>query len=232
VESWCFWLPGATPQDLADSPELTSRLEVVRGHRAASGRPKEMAGALLPQTFLENRQPAGEYLVVPNSTAASWDYVPTLLLGPEVIAKNSVHIVDPVVPSVPGFIESRAYAVWCSMQSGGSGLPRRLGPTTSYNTFPFVAVGPEEEEALAQAYKQVLLARSYTMQGKLDDFADRSKMPEPLRKAHDKLDKLVAQVLGYDESADENVILSVLMERHDELLGPSTPNPTSHRKAA
>lgn len=230
--SFCIWIEGANLDEIASSSELTARMSAVRGFRAASGRVKEMAAALQPQAFFENRQPASEYLVLPSVASAKWDYIPTLQFGSEVVAKNSVHIVEPVVPTVPGFVESRAYAVWCSKQSSGSGSSRKLGPTSTYNTFPFVALNPEEEAAIAQAYKQVLLARSYTLQGKLDDFADRSKMPAPLRKAHDALDKLVADILGYEESADEGAIFEVLVKRHDELLGTSGPTPATHRKAA
>ena len=186
-----------------------------------------------PQEFLEVRQDDGEHFVVPNKVPTQWRHIPTIRLADGVIAKNSVNLVESLDPLVVGYVNSRAYALWCEVVDGGtSGGGRSLPPGTTYNTFPFPELG-EEDDAIRDGTKALMLARSYGLIGTLDDlYGDPELTPEPVKKAHAELDRRVASAFGLPVDATDDELREALFLRYDKLTTTQPEKPPSHRQAA
>jgi len=232
TETWCLWLPGANPESVRSSPELAVRIDRVRAFRAGSAQEKVRVAATRPQEFLEVRQPWDDYLAVPNRVPASWRYVPTIRLDREFIAKNSLNLVESLDPLVIGYVNSRAFALWCEAVDAGGGGGRKLPPTLTYNTFPFPELGESDDE-LKDAADFLVYARLYNLKGGLDELYDNpDKMPEPIKKAHKALDAVVMESFGLGSDASDDELLNVMFARYDELTNPHPSDPPASRRAA
>jgi len=232
-EEFCFWLPGATAQDLAASPEIQRRLEVVRQYRAQSNREKVRQGSNRPEQFLELRQPADAYLVAAAQVAATSLYAPAVEVPSGYIAKNSVYTVDSTDPLVIGVMNSRLYRLWAQASSPSGGGGQKLPPSLVYNTFPFPELSKKERKEFEMAVKFLMISRTHHMETTMDAlYSDPEKMPEQLKNAHRALDNVVAQAFGLEGDWSEDAALDVLYERYEELVAGGGDQPPSEPFAA
>ena len=232
-EEFCFWLTDARPQDLAASPELQRRIELVRDYRTKSKQERVRQGASRPERFLELRQPADSYLVSATRVADTSLYVPTVAVPGSFIARNSVHTVDSTDPLVVGVMNSRLYRLWAQASSPSSGGGQKLPPSLVYNTFPFPELSKKERKEFEMAVKFLMMSRTHHMETTMDAlYSDPDKMPEQLKTAHQALDAVVANAFGLEEEWSDEDALDVLYERYESLVTGSGDEPPSEPFAA
>ena len=230
---FCFWLPGATPQDLSSSPEIQRRLELVRAYRAQSSEEKVRQAASRPEQFFEIRQPADSYLLAATQVAATAIYAPAFEVPAGFIAKNSVHIVDSTDPLVVGVMNSRLYRLWAQASSPSGGGGQKLPPSLVYNTFPFPELNKKERKEFEMAVKFLMMSRTHHMETTMDVlYSDPEKMPEQLKNAHNALDAVVADAFGLDAGWSDDDALDVLYERYEGLVAGGGDEPPSEPLAA
>ncbi len=111
-----------------------------------------------------------------------------------------------------GWLASRAFWVW--RQAARSGR-RRATTLQAYNSFPVPTLSRSDRALLDEAAENVLLARSYLMEGSLE--ALYANPPVQLVEAHRELDAVVDRLMDIPAGADDKVALSVLVGAYEAL---------------
>jgi hypothetical protein len=221
-ERYCLWLEGANPNDLRTSPELSKRVEEVRKLRLDSKRAATQKLAKKPAEFGENRQPKVRYIAVPSVSSEKREYVPMAVLEPDVIANNLVLTIPMKSFATFGFLQSKVFALWNEAVSGRLGNGMRISVSITYNNFIVPSLSDEQRESIEEGAEAVLTARSSFPFNSLADLYDSGSMPEPLRRAHDKLDAAVLGSFGLKKDASREEILTTLFQRYQEAVGGLT----------
>jgi hypothetical protein len=229
---FCLWLEGADPADLRSSRELVERIEKVKTFRLASIDKTTRADANRSWEFQRIRQPKGDYIAVPRVTSELREYVPVSLFPKEMIDTDAIFHISNGGLRTFGFLMSRPFNVWNNTVSGRLESRTRISNTITYNNFPFPPTTDEVDDSIEAASKEVLAVREEFPNSSLADLYDPSTMPTKLRKAHEKLDKLILGAFELKPSATDEQILSELFRRYDELtrgLLEATPMPKPRR---
>ncbi|OYX95870.1 MAG: SAM-dependent methyltransferase, partial [Sphingobacteriia bacterium 35-40-5] len=86
LDRYCLWLKDASPEDIRSNPEITKRVNGVRKFREASKKEATRKWANSPTRFMEDRQPATDYLMIPVVSSETRKYIPIGFLKRDVIA--------------------------------------------------------------------------------------------------------------------------------------------------
>lgn len=215
-ERWCLWLLEATPTELRSSSEIQRRIREVTAMRQASTDPTTRSDATRPWEFQRPRQPTTKYIAVPRVSSESRDYVPIAWLPPEVILTDAAFAVDKAPLWLFGVLCARPFNVWNKAVSGRLESRVRISNTITYNNYPFPVLSDEQREKIERAAQDVLAARDSHPEASLADLYASSTMPVELRKAHEKLDKLVLSAYSLRFDADDSTVLETLFDRYAE----------------
>lgn len=190
-ERWCLWLVTAPPNDLRSSPVLRRRLREVAEARRASATESVQAAASTPALFTQRRQPAVEYLAMPEVSSARRQYIPAAYLAPDTIAGNKL-ITFPAAPLwVFGVLQSSMYMAWVRTVVGRLKSDYSISPSLAYFTFPFPSPSNAGRQRVERAAQKVLDTRKSHSTSSLSDLYDPLAMPADLLRAHTDLDRAV-----------------------------------------
>ncbi len=73
---WCLWLKNSNPTELKKLNEVTKRIENVKKLRKESNRLATQKLASFPTLFGEDRQPSGDYILIPLHSSENRKYIP------------------------------------------------------------------------------------------------------------------------------------------------------------
>ena len=89
---YCLWLKCISPQRISKNKEICKRIDNVKVYRQSSSKKQTRDMAEYPALFTEDRQPDGNYIVVPKVSGQSRRYVPMGFLPPDVICNNTIKV--------------------------------------------------------------------------------------------------------------------------------------------
>ncbi len=216
---YCFWLIGASPSIIKNSPELKKRLEAVREMRANSSAVPTREKASTPGLFFFISQPSTDYLMVPSTSSENRRYVPIGFLSPEVIANNSTTIVPDATLYIFGIMTSNVHMAWMRTVGGRLKSDYRYSGGIVYNTFPWPTPTDAQKAKIEQTAQAILDARALYPDSSLADLYDEVAMPLELRKAHQDNDRAVMQAYGFDiKTMTESKCVVELMKLYQKLV--------------
>jgi hypothetical protein len=228
---WCLWLKDCPPQTLASMKAVLDRIEIVRKHRAASTRPTTKQLAATPTLFGEDRQPSGEYLLVPRVSSETRRFVPIGFLDASVIASDAALVVPNATPYEFGILSSTMHNAWVRYTCGRLESRYRYSAGIVYNNYPWPeAISDKARESIESAAQAVLDARAVHQAGvqpaSLATLYNPTTMPANLLAAHKLLDKAVdaayaekdKEAKSLKSDAERVAFLFGLYERYTSLL--------------
>jgi hypothetical protein len=225
-ERWCLWLAGISPNELRALPEVLKRVEAVREFRLHSPKKQTQEHAATATLFVENRQPEGEYILVPRVSSERRAFVPMGFLASHTICTDLNNMIPLATLYHFGVLSSTMHNAWVRYVCGRLKSDYRYSNTIVYNNFPWPensADAPREKiEATAQA---VLDARAQFPAATLADLYDPLTMPPALVKAHQKLDAAVDAAYGkknFRNDAERVAFLFELYRKYTSLLPGDT----------
>jgi hypothetical protein len=216
-ERWCLWLVDATPTELASSPVIRKRLAAVADERRRSKTESVRQQAATPSLFTQNRQPAVEYLALPEVSSERRNIVPAMFLDADVIAGNQLITIEGAPKWLLGFLQSSMWSAWLRTVGGRLESRIRFSPDLTYCTFPFPEMGVHGLERVDAAVDAVLAARSSFPDATLAQLYDPLLMPPNLVKAHSALDAVIDGLYGSKKFSGEADRLEFLFARYAEL---------------
>lgn len=86
------------------------------------------------------------------------------------------------------------HIVWVRAVSGRLGSGVRYTPSISFHTFPFPKLTEKNKEDLTRCAEEILLAREAHFPATIADLYDPDKMPDDLRRAHDRNDEVLERI--------------------------------------
>ncbi|MBK9982817.1 MAG: class I SAM-dependent DNA methyltransferase [Saprospiraceae bacterium] len=220
---WCLWLEKANPKELQELPQVLKRIQHVKEHRSRSIREATNKLSATPTLFGENRQPDGDYVLIPGHSSENRYYIPLGYFGPEYIVNNSCFFIPKTLPYHFGILHSIFHMTWIKYICGRIKSDFRYSNTIVYNNFPWPENPSEKQkEAVEKAAQAVLDARAQFQNpapgekvASLADLYDPNTMPPVLVKAHQALDKAVDLCYRPQPFPNETKRIEFLFELYD-----------------
>lgn len=216
-DRWCLWLKNTNPTELRKMPLVMERIEAVREFRMSSKKAATRKYAEFPTRFMEIRQPDSDYFVIPEVSSERRKYVPMGFVDKEVIASNTVQILQWATLYHFGILTSSVHMAWMRAICGRLESRYRYSKDIVYNTFPWAEPTEKQKESIEIAAEGVLAARALYPDSSPADLYDPLSMPTELVKAHNALDRAVMTAYGYKSSMTEAEIVADLMIRYQQL---------------
>ncbi|MBO5512922.1 MAG: SAM-dependent DNA methyltransferase [Clostridia bacterium] len=215
---YCLWLKGVSPKEYRSIPPIMSRLEKVKEMRLNSPTKSVQRDAETPMLFTQIRQPATEYLVVPEVSSERRKYVPIGFMPADVIVSNMLYVVNSASLYMFGVMISNVHMAWMRVVCGRLKSDYRYTPAV-YNNFPWPTPTTEQKMRIEETAQAILDARALYPDCSLADLYDELTMPKELRKAHQENDKAVMKAYGFDiKTMTESGCVAELMRMYQSLV--------------
>ena len=218
---FCLWLINADPSILKKSPGIMERLHQVREMRLASPKSATRQFADFPTRFMEIRQPATDYLLVPSTTSENRRYIPIGYLSKDIITTNANFTIGNASLYHFGVLTSYVHMAWMRVVCGRLKSDYRYSNTIVYNNFPWPSQSENHELKIQQTAQAILDVRAQYPNSSLADLYDEVTMPPELRKAHTANDKAVMEAYGFDPNLTEDEIVAELFKLYQKLTAES-----------
>jgi hypothetical protein len=215
---WCLWLKNANPTELKEAKLVTERVENVRKLRAESTRQATQKLASFPSLFGEDRQPNGDYVLIPRHSSENRKYIPMGFFDENSIASDSCLFIEGAKLYHFGILMSTIHMTWVKNMCGRIKSDYRYSNELVYNNYPFPENPSDKQvKAIETAAQKVLDARLQFPNSSLADLYDPLTMPPALVKAHNELDKavdLAYRPQAFTSEANRMVFLFELYEKY------------------
>lgn len=214
---YCLWLKDCPPSILRLCSLVAERVAKVRELRAGSARPGTRKMADYPTLFGENRQPDGNYLLVPRVSSERRRYVPMGFLSPDIIASDAVQIIPNASLYHFGILTSNVHMAWMRVVCGRLEMRYRYSKDIVYNNFPWPTPTDEQKVKIEQTAQAILDARGKYPDCSLADLYDEVAMPPELRRAHQENDRAVMAAYGFSTKMTESECVAKLFELYQKI---------------
>lgn len=174
------------------------------------------------QSYGENRQPDGPYLLLPEVSSETRPYMPIGIFGPDTVASGSALIVPNGSLYHLGVLSSSMHMAWMRYTGGRMKSDYQYSSQIVYNNFPWPDSPSEKQVATIMTSAQVVLdARLQFPDASLADLYNPDTMPQALMKAHQALDRAVERAYGkknFASDAERVAFLFELYQKYTSLL--------------
>ena len=215
---WCLWLEGVDTSIINSSPELTKRTRALKKFRSESRSRNTQQWQELPEMLIQGQVAHEEYLAIPLEVKDEYEYLPVAHLSPEVVANQSLGVIEEEEFFVAGILSSRIFHLWRKTAK------ERFDPTTSlttfalYQTIPVPVMDAGEREEIEHNFDRLLRVRSNFMPNTLAELYSPSFKPNQLRQAHMRLNLAVYSAYHFPNGISEGVICERLFALHQSLI--------------
>jgi hypothetical protein len=247
IERWYLWLGDCSGSELRAMPVVMKRVQAVKAFRLASKSPPTRKLAETPTRFHTEFIPKGKFLALPQVSSERRDFIPIDFLTPKYLCGDKLRVVENATLYHFGVLNSTMHMAWTRQVCGRLESRYQYSALIVYNNFPWpvraskevLAQAERAQAAIKIAAQAVLDARAEDKSQSLADLYDPDAMPQSLRKAHQKLDKVVDAAYGYKGPADDAARVAFLFGLYQQLTGATamvvaakTPKPRKPGLAA
>lgn len=219
IHRYCLWLVGANPSEIQKLPLIKERIKKVRDFRLNSTKAATRKFAETPMVFMENRQPATNYILLPRHTSQNRKYIPMDFLPPNVICGDANIAMPTATLYHFGVLESNVHMAWMRAICGRIKSDYRYSNDIVYNNFPWPTPTDAQRDKIEKTAQGILDARAKYPDSSLADLYDEVLMPPELRKAHQANDRAVMEAYGFwGKLNTESECVAQLMKLYQHLV--------------
>lgn len=215
---YCLWLVNVPPALIQRVPFVHERVRMVREFRLASKKEATRKWADYPTLFMENRQPTGDYILIPRHSSENRKYIPMGFLHASTICGDANIAVSNATLYHFGVLMSNVHMAWMRATCGRIKSDYRYSNDIVYNNFPWCTPTDEQRAAIEKTAQGILDARARYPESSLADLYDDVTMPPDLREAHRANDRAVMRAYGFSTKLTESACVAELMKRYEELV--------------
>ncbi len=222
-ERYCLWLKDAAPQELAKLPLVTERIKRVRAFRLASKAASTRRYADFPTLFRQIAQPDSPYLAIPEVSSERRLYIPMAYLSNDVICSNKIQFVPDATVFHFGILTSLMHMAWMRQVCGRLESRYSYSNSLVYNNFPWPdnATTAQRTRVENSAQKVLDVRQGYLDAGaSMADIYDPLRMPAPLLKAHQALDRSVDRCYRAAPFTSERERVEYLFQLYEAMTAP------------
>lgn len=231
AERYCIWLPDDEFDTAAKHQELNKRFDRVRLFRLSSTKAATVNAAKYCYKFAETRQTGNEtVIVVPSVSSENRHHLPTGLMPRATIITNLAFALYDAPLWNMALIASRIHLVWIATVCGKLETRYRYSNTLGWNTFPVPTLTEQNKSDLTQCAEDILLAREAHFPATIADLYEPDKMPENLRRAHDRNDEMLERIYIGRRFRNDTERLEKLFELYTKMTATTTAAGSSGKK--
>jgi len=211
---------GASPKEINQLPLVRERVIKTRDFRLSSNKVATRKFADFPTRFMEIRQPATNYIIVPSHSSENRRYIPMGFMSPDVICSNANLMIPNASLYHFGILESNVHMAWMRAICGRIKSDYRYSNDIVYNNFPWPIITEEKKSKIERTAQAILDARAIYTDSSLADLYDEVTMPSELRKAHQENDRAVMQAYGFPVKSTftESQCVAELFKMYQQLV--------------
>ncbi|WP_319804769.1 type IIL restriction-modification enzyme MmeI [Xanthomonas citri] len=191
----CLWI---TEKNLAlaqEIPTVWARIEKVRKDRKT--KTKDVQAKKLVETpwrFRDQYEAKSSLLVVPIVSSENRPYLPLVLLSKEAVVHNKAFALYDAPLWNFALIASKMHLVWVAAVCVRLEMRYSYSNTLGWNTFPVPTLTEQNKADLTRCAEDILLARESHYPATIADLYDPEKMPDDLRRAHERNDEVLERI--------------------------------------
>jgi hypothetical protein len=222
LERYCLWIEDECLKEAKAIATINERIEAVRKLRLKGGKTAQSIANRAHQ-FQRTYTAQLHSIIIPRVSSENRPYIPIGLL-PEnsIVADSAFAIYDAPLWNM-ALIASKLHLVWIATVCGQLETRLRYSNTLGWNTFPLPKLTTKNKEDLTRCAEDILIARERHFPATIADLYDPEKMPEDLRRAHERNDEVLERIYIGRRFKNDTERLEKLFELYTEM--------TSKRKA-
>ena len=217
IKRWCIWITDETLAKARGIPVIADRINKVYEHRV-HGNSVEKSFQKVPHKFVTTRTGKTSQILIPIVSSDRRQYIPIGILPTTVVVTSKAYSIFDAEPYILGILTSRIHMVWVRSVSGRLGTGFSYSSNICWNTFPLPEISPSQILSLNELVLNLLSAREEYSDQTIAVLYDPDTMPETLKKAHDKIDKLLDSFFKIDGINTDEERLSILFEHYKEMM--------------
>ena len=195
LQRYCLWIEDEFVEEVKRIKPISDRIEIVRNMRSSSRKFQTVAMVDTPHKFGEIRQTGDEQvLAVAAVSSENRDYLPCGLLPPGTIVSNAAFAIYDAPLWNMAIVASRLHLIWIKTVCGQLETRIRYSNTLGWNTFPVPQLTENNKKDLTHCAQDILLAREAHFPATIADLYNPEKMPEDLRRAHERNDEVLERI--------------------------------------
>lgn len=191
---YCLWIKNSDLETAQAIPFIADRIEKNRKNRLSS--PDEGAQKLAERAhqFRDLGEAKNWSFIIPRHSSEARTYLPIGLLDKNFIINDSAFALYDAPFWNMALIASRLHLVWVATVCGKIKTDYRYSNTMGWNTFPVPDLLEKHKADLTRCAEEILLAREAHFPATIADLYDPEKMPENLRRAHERNDEVLERI--------------------------------------
>lgn len=191
---YCIWITDDGLAEARTEPALAKQIELVRNVRLNSKDSYARSLAGRPHQFKTPRLAKETVIVTPRVSSENRPYLPVgLMASGSVIGDRNFAIYDAPLWNM-ALIASRLHWVWIGTVCVRMRTDFSYSNTLGWNTFPVPMLTGQNKTDLTACAENILLAREAHFPATIADLYDPGKMPENLRRAHERNDEVLERI--------------------------------------
>lgn len=194
TERYCLWIEDINKEEAINIEKINNRIQSVYNWRIKSTRKGTVAMANKPHQFSEMNIGTKQTIIVPIRSSENRDYLPVGLLDSSSSVNNLAYALYDAPILNLSIIASRIHLVWIAAVCGRLETRFSYSNKMGWNTFPMPILTEKNKEDLTACAEEILIARERHFPATIADLYDPEKMPEDLRRAHERNDEVLERI--------------------------------------
>ena len=220
-QRYCLWLKDDDLEDIKNIPEILSRIEITRKHRADSKDKGTNKLAQRSHQFRDTNEAVAYQIIIPSVSSERREYIPCGFLNKDTIISNSAQVIYDPELWVFGVVTSRMHMVWVRAVAGRLKTDYRYSAELCYNTFPFPDITDKQKQIIEMHVNNILAEREKHSDKTMAELYDPDKMPQGLREAHHSLDLAIEKCYRQAPFESDEKRLEHLFKRYEIMTDPT-----------
>jgi hypothetical protein len=224
LSRFVVWIPDGDLDEAMSFPNISQRVEAVRQMRLGSR--DKGANKMAARSHQMREMNIGEHhsIVVPAITSENRAFLPCGIISNQATVTNKVYALYDAPLWNLALIASRLHWVWIGTVCVRLEMRFSYSNTLGWNTFPLPTLTANQKADLTTCAEEILLARERHFPATIADLYDPEKMPEDLRRAHDRNDEVLERIYIGRRFRNDTERLEKLFELYTEMTGGEKSN--------
>ena len=191
---YCIWIQNEDLSEAVGNNSIKKRIDAVREMRLRSSDTSTNKMANKSHQFREMF--IGKYwtVIIPRVSSERRLYLPVGLLPKKSTVSDSAFALYDAPLWNMAIIVSKIHLVWIATVCGKLETRIRYSNTLGWNTFPLPKLTTKNKADLTRCAENILLARERHFPATIADLYAPDKMPEDLRRAHERNDEVLERI--------------------------------------
>jgi type I restriction-modification system DNA methylase subunit len=212
---WILNVHNVEPSEFRNLPKTKNRIELVKHYRRNSSRPQTREISNTPTRYDTTVIPIDSFLVIPEHSSESYDYIPIGFMEPPIIPSNKVKIIEQASIELFGLLTSKMHMVWNEFIGGKLELRNIYSSGMVYNTFP---IPDKKLDNLKIHAEKILDEREKHLSSTMAEMYNQTTMPPDLKRAHQNLDKVVDRLYRNESFESDYDRIEFLLSKYIKMI--------------